>query len=126
MTGPQAQTQLRQSPPRGAGPGKPKAAGPNIPLRRTLITFLVLLALNYLLVRTFFTDPDAPITIPYTAFKQEVTKKNVQAVYARGESIEGRFAKALTWPPPKQKAEPGSTEPRTAKTFQTTLPAFVD
>ena len=103
-----------------------------MPPRRTLITFLILLAVNYLLVSTFFTDPDAPVVIPYTAFKQEVVKKNVEAVYARGESIEGRFAKPVTWPPPnadakaKAKGEQRGGKPRTSKAFETTLPAFVD
>ncbi len=121
MTGPTSQQPPSQ---RRSGVGKP---GTSMPPRRTLITFLVLLAVNYLLVSTFFTDPDAPVTIPYTAFKQEVVKKNVEAVYARGESIEGRFTKPVTWPPPNEKTkEAKKVKPRTSKTFETTLPAFVD
>jgi cell division protease FtsH len=105
-----------------------------MPSRRALLTFLLILGLNYLFVRTFVPDPDAPITIPYTVFKTEVAKKNVEAVYARGESIEGRFAKAVTWPAPGNKKDDKDAKdkereggkPRTAKTFETTLPTFVD
>ena len=82
------------------------------------------------------------VTVPYTTFKQQAESGNVEAIYSKGASIEGpvrgarrvaaargagpavaeRAAKAprcsagLTRPP----------EPRPAKTFKTTLPAFVD
>ena len=78
-------------------------------------------------------DDDAPVTVPYTAFKQEVSKGNVLAIYSRGDSIEGRF-RAPVAPPPAASAAPGSaplgralapSEPRAARTFTTTLPAFV-
>ena len=101
---------------------------------------LALLA-NFLAVRLFF--PAAkPITVPYTAFKVEVAKRNVESIYGRGESIEGRFAKPVTWPPAPPNAEApepadretaaprigpaAPAEPRTASDFTTTLPAFVD
>ena len=35
---------------------------------------------------------DAPLTVPYTVFKEQVAKGNVASIYAKGESIEGRFA----------------------------------
>jgi cell division protease FtsH len=97
------------------------------PPSRTLFVFVLILGLNYLFMSTFFADPQAPITIPYTVFKAEVTKKNVKTVYARGESIEGVFAKAVTWPvAPKDKKEPSRGTPRTSTAFETTVPAFVD
>ena len=40
-----------------------------MPPRRMWLTFLLMLGLNYLLVKTFFVDPGAPITLPYTTFK---------------------------------------------------------
>jgi cell division protease FtsH len=98
-----------------------------MPPRRTWLTFLVVIALNYLLMRWLLPSPDAAITVPYTAFKQEVAKGNVEAIYSKGASIEGRFVEAVTWPPPeKQPSEKSEDEARTAKTFVTTLPAFVD
>jgi cell division protease FtsH len=121
------------------GAPKPPDRAPAMP-RRTWITFLVIIALNYLAMRLLFPGPDAAITIPYTAFKEQVAKCNVQAIYSKGASIEGRFGEAVTWPPPDAKPEPepasdtpGSwlarrvqEEPRSATTFVTTLPAFVD
>ncbi len=113
-------------------PEKPKAAGQaNIPPRRTWLTFLILLFLNYLLMRFLFPEPGQPVTIPYTTFKEEVAKGNVKAVYSQGTSIEGRFAAPITWPPKGGDAESGlqglpRSEPRTADTFTTELPAFVD
>src|SRR5690606_12572160 len=68
--------------------------------------------------------------------KQEVARGNVEAIYNQGQSIEGRFAAAVTWPPPGEpsQAAPGASraeqqlhqDPRTSETFTTVLPAFVD
>ena len=111
----------------GAGGGDRKTPGSQqqLPPRRMWLTFLLMLGLNYLLVKTFFVDPDAPITIPYTTFKTEVKAKNVEAVYARGEMLEGRFGKEVTWPPKEEVKDWGSKQ-RTSKTFVTTLPVFLD
>ena len=133
------------SPPRvPSTPGRPgapqtPAQPPKMPPRRTWLTFLVILGLNYLLVRTLFPSTDEGITVPYTAFKQQVAGGNVEAIYSKGASIEGRFREAVTWPPPDmQKAAVEAAkksrfplfaqppEPRSADTFLTTLPAFVD
>jgi cell division protease FtsH len=116
----------RQQQPTTPGPGK--AAGPltKPPSIRTLLLFLALLGLNYVFMQVFFVDPDAPVRIPYTVFKQEVIKKNVKAIHARGEVIEGMFAKEVSWPPPPAKGEPSRGEPRTSKAFETTVPAFID
>jgi len=70
---------------------------------------------------------EAPITVPYTVFKQEVTNGNVESIYSQGASIEGRFVKAVTYPTPgAQDAAALGVEPRTATNFKTVLPAFVD
>ncbi len=125
----------------GAGgakrPGMPRLGGaPNMPPSRTWLVFLVVLVANWFLVKLLFPQPDESISVPYTAFKQEAAKGNVEAIYNQGQSIEGRFASAVTWPPPGESAQaaPGATaaqrrqqtEPRTSETFTTTLPAFVD
>jgi cell division protease FtsH len=128
-------------PPSGERPGgTQRSVSPwHMPPRKTWLTFLIVLAVNYLIMRMIFPSPDAAITIPYTTFKQQVADGNVESIYSTGAGIEGRFAKAVTWPPPK--ATPAATpdasnglaawfarpaEPRSAKTFTTTLPAFVD
>ena len=83
---------------------------------------------------------EAPVTVPYTLFKEEVGKGNVEAIYSRGETITGRFKAPVTYPPPDEKsAAPdgrapngertvrrAATSPNRSSTFTTTLPAFVD
>jgi cell division protease FtsH len=57
--------------------GEPHAADKaTMPPRNAWVSFLIILLVNYFLVKTFFADPDAPLTLPYTVFKQEVTKDN--------------------------------------------------
>ena len=120
-------------------PGEPKAPKQaNMPPRRIWMAFLAALLANFLVMRLFFPGADT-ITVPYTAFKEQVAKRNVESIYSQGESIEGRFAAPVTWPPEKhgkageeQTAErepigfPVLLAPRTASNFTTTLPAFVD
>jgi len=84
--------------------------------------------------------PEGPVTVPYTLFKEEVGKGNVEAIFSRGDTITGRFKAPVIYPPAGgQGAAPGG-EPRpagessaarrgpskTVRTFTTTLPSFVD
>jgi cell division protease FtsH len=97
-----------------------------MPPRRTWLWFVLVLLANYVLVQFLMPSPAAPVTVPYTLFKEEVRKGNVKAIFSRGETIKGRFAAPVTYPPAgEQRAAPGG-EPQTATTFTTTLPAFVD
>jgi cell division protease FtsH len=109
-----------------------------MPPGRIWVAFLAALLANFLVMRLFFPAADT-ITVPYTAFKEQVAKHNVESIYSQGESIEGRFAAPVTWPPEKQgkageeqTAErepigfPVPRAPRTASNFTTTLPVFVD
>ena len=127
----------------GRAPGSGQAGAPptmqqNMPPKRAWLTFFIVLLANYMLVRYLFPGPEAPIIVPYTAFKQEVARGNVDSIYTKGESIEGRFAAPVTWPPPGGEATPpergeaksrsdqlNQLPPRTATTFTTTLPVFV-
>jgi cell division protease FtsH len=129
----------RKVDPRKGEPGDPKAPKPaSMPPGRIWLAFLVALLANFLVMRLFFPADDA-ITVPYTAFKEQVAKRNVESIYSQGESIEGRFAAPVTWPPEKpadaDKEPPADpqgfgftapTKPRTSRNFTTTLPAFVD
>jgi cell division protease FtsH len=110
-----------------------------MPPGRTWLWFVGILLANYLLVRLLLPSPDAPLTVPYTLFKEEVSKGNVAAIYSRGEIITGRFETPVTYPPAEEKsAEPSGESqkvsergapPRaaskTASNFTTTLPSFV-
>jgi cell division protease FtsH len=129
-----------RSAPSGGSPGTEGTGTKfHMPPRRTWLTFLILIGVNYLIVRLLFPGPDEAITVPYTAFKEQVADGNVESIYSTGASIEGRFAKAVTWPPSSATAPatpdagegPAAwfsrpTVPRSATTFTTTLPAFVD
>jgi cell division protease FtsH len=117
-----------------SGKDKQQAA---LPPRKTWLWFVAVVIANYFLVRMLMPSPDQPLTVPYTVFKEQVTRGNVEAVYSRGESLTGRFKTAVTYPPASEAAPAtgGQTSrlpaaPRgpskTAKNFATVLPAFVD
>jgi cell division protease FtsH len=127
-----------QTPQPNPGGREPPPSPGNLPRSRTWLTFLVIIALNYLVMRWLAPGADEAITIPYTAFKEQVVVGNVEAIYSKGASIEGRFEKAVTWPPPGKEDAASKAQreaplgnltasgPRTSETFTTTLPAFVD
>jgi cell division protease FtsH len=117
-----------------------------MPPRRTWGTFIAIVLVNYMVV-SWLLHADDPLMVPYTAFKTEVAKGNVESIYSQGAGIEGRFKAAVTWPLVAQaEVAPGATAassisstnkasavsparrepaPRTSDTFATTLPAFV-
>jgi cell division protease FtsH len=109
-----------------------------LPPRKYWPWFFLVLLINYLLVSLLFPQPDAPVTVPYTVFREEVAEGNVTAIYSRGTTIEGRFKSAVTWPTPEELKQAGQTPPRTALDrrllppprtsvyFNTELPAFFD
>ena len=119
-------------------PNRPTTPGTSptqqqVPTRRSWLTFLLIILVNYALVRMLFTRGEQALTIPYTLFKQEVAKRNVERIYARGESIKGRFRTAITYPPPPDTARRANAadtatrvQPRTGRIFESTLPSFVD
>jgi len=120
-----------KSPPPPDGPGAnsksaPPAAG-TWPPPRLWMYFLLILGANFLVTQLLAPRAETPITVPYTVFKKEATNDNVESIYSRGENIEGRFRKAVTYPPPGTR-DPSApdVEPRTATNFKTVLPAFVD
>src|SRR5688572_13331458 len=91
-------------------PGHPPAAGKTaMPPRRSWVWFAVVLVVNFLLVRALMPDPDAPLTVPYTLFKEQAAKGNVQEIHSRGDAITGRFATPITYPSPAQPAKPSDT-----------------
>src|SRR5690606_20853204 len=62
---------------------------------RSWFVFLLILVANYALVRLLFPGSDQAVTVPYTVFKAEVQKENVEAIYTRGESVQGKFVSAV-------------------------------
>ena len=118
--------------------GTPKPGGATLPPRKYWPWFLLVVLVNYLLVSYLFPQPNAPVTVPYTVFREEVGKGNVTAIYSRGTTIEGRFGAAVTWPTPEEVKQAGETTPRTSLDrrllppprtsvyFNTELPTFFD
>ena len=100
-----------------------RKAASQMPPRRTWLTFLIVLLANYFLIRLLFPSPQ-PGKVPYTLFKEQVTQGNVAKIYSRGESITGRFKRAVTYPE-KPDTTTGAT-PRPLLDFETTVPSFVD
>ncbi len=97
----------------------------SLPPRRTWASFLLLLLANYLLVRFLILGPEQVTVVPYTVFKQQVVAGNVDAVYNRGETVEGRFENPVTWQPPVR-GDGSRPEAVTVTDFETILPYFLD
>jgi len=122
----------------GSRPARPLPGGATLPPRKYWPWFLLVVLVNYLLVSYLFPQPNAPVTVPYTVFREQVAKDNVIAIYSRGTTIEGRFRSPVTWPTPEEVKEAGQQAPRTALDrrllppprtsvyFSTELPAFFD
>ena len=110
-----------------------------LPPRRTWVWFVAVVIVNYVLMRLLSPGGEPSVTVPYTLFKDEVGKSNVQAIYSRGDVIKGRFKTPVTYPPattntaaPKgespakdERRAPSGPAPKTALAFETTLPTFV-
>jgi cell division protease FtsH len=146
LTGPQTRRNSDSTPagrvqPANSGPGAPQGSGlAKMPPRRTWLWFVLIVLANYVLVRLLMPSPGAPVTVPYTLFREEVGKGNVEAIYSRGATLTGRFTAPVTYPPadekseaPKGEPQPGDGksaapkgEPKLVRTFTTTLPSFVD
>jgi cell division protease FtsH len=125
-----------KSAPNSAQP--PKLTAASLPPRKYWPWFFLVLLVNYLLVSSLLPQPNAPVTVPYTVFREEVAKGNVSAIYSRGTTIQGRFKAAVTWPTPEEVKQAGQVQPRTALDrrllppprtsihFDTELPSFFD
>src|SRR4249920_1213724 len=120
---------------RPGGDDKARPSTPGFPRGRIWWWFVLVLLLNYAVGRMLFPGPEAPATVPYTLFKQEVEKSNVHAIFGRGETITGRFKTPVMYPNADSLTESASghatpshprEQPRPVSSFTTTLPSFVD
>ena len=119
--------------PTGEPDRKPPAKSPaptSMPPRKTWLWFVLVLVANFFVARMLFPGAEGPVTVPYTLFKEQVGKRNVQAIYSQGDTITGRFASPVVYPPPgdKKAAPKGAApaEPKPVTSFTTTVPTFVD
>jgi cell division protease FtsH len=109
-----------------------------MPPGRIWIWFVVALVANFLVARLLAPGPEAPVTVPYTLFKEQVGQGNVDMIHSQGNTVTGRFKTPVMYPPAaEQNAAPtgqakggaqGTASPATkpVTAFTTTLPAFVD
>ncbi|MBK8277049.1 MAG: hypothetical protein IPK92_14810 [Nitrospira sp.] len=148
-------TPARRLQPADSGSGSRKNTEPaNVPPGKTWLWFVFILVANFLLGRLLIPTPEAPITVPYTLFKQEVGKKTSRRSTVKGtplradsqlQSYISRWEKRTPGSGGETKTKneknsiPGgeikSTDDRgrstgslsqTISVFMTTLPAFVD
>jgi len=120
-----ASREPRRSPARPPGPPgpPPPSPPPTAPPRRAWLIFLVIVLANFLLIRFLYPGPKSA-KVPYTLFKQEVVRGNVEKIYSRGESITGRFRASIRFPTVPDSVS--GVRPQAVRNFSTTLPAFVD
>jgi len=99
-------------------PEKPAAGRmPRMPGgRRFWWILLALLAVNWFVV-SLIPDREERLAVPYTVFREQVIAGNVAEVTSKGDTIQGEFRKAVTYPA-------GSDSSDT--TFGTERPAFGD
>jgi cell division protease FtsH len=121
-----------------SGTPNKRASQAKTPSRKSwLWLFLLILLINYLLVRLIFPSPQEPTSIPYTLFKQEVQRGNVGAINSQGNTITGRFQTPIAYSAEKTEPEAkpevaertGARAQKTNKTvtsFKTTAPSFAD
>jgi cell division protease FtsH len=95
-----------------------------MPPRRTFMWFLLILVANFVVVRYLLPRSDASVTIPYTLFRDQVVKRNVAAIYSRGERITGHLRSPITYPTSSDSTQ--RSPPKKVTLFATTLPSFVD
>ena len=74
-------------------PGGPRKFFSN---NRILLLAVILLAANWYLSTLIFQDQK--VAVSYTAFLDQLESGNVEAVFSRGEAIEGRFKEAVASP----------------------------
>lgn len=102
------------------------------PSGRIWFWLLAILALNYVLGKYFFPGSEARVKIPYTLFREEVKKGNVEEIFATGLSVTGKFENTVTLPAPAEDEENEGgnlltkKKPAEVKNFTTELPAFMD
>lgn len=114
-------------------PGNAPANSPANPERKTQmppskvwIWFLGILLLNYIFSKTFFPGAAEPVKVPYTLFKEEISRNNVKAIYTRGELISGQFIRKVNYRPAGEDSARQDQKTIQVEDFTTILPAFVD
>jgi len=78
------------------------------------VTVAALLIANWVL-GSLFLAPPSRLQVPYTEFQSQLTARNVESVTSKGETIQGEFHKAVTYP---------KGSPDRSTLFQTQRPSY--
>lgn len=106
-------------------PGQP--GGSQLPQRKFWLIILLILAVNYLATQWFLPGDNKAITVPYTTFKEQVAKGNVQSIHSQGQTIQGQFNDPVSLPATNSAGQQTTSEPpRNVTTFSTVVPDFAD
>ena len=108
-----------ESPRRGGGPTPPAPSRPRIP-SWLWVVLLTMLVTNYLIAPRLLNPAPTRVDVPYTIFKEQVSAGNVVEITGRGDAIEGRFNRQVTWPSDGQEGSLTSTS------FTTRVPLWED
>jgi cell division protease FtsH len=113
---PREPTRDPEQPPEGRRPG---LGGMKMPRPRFIVIVLVLLTLNYVSVALLGPGREPSIDIAYNpTFRQQVIAGNVERISAKGETVQGKFKKAVK--PPDDKNGKAATN------FETEVPTFAN
>lgn len=88
--------------------------------------FLALFILNYFVGKYFAERMSELEKIPYTVFKEEVLKQNVNEIYSKGSSLSGNFINKVTVPTVEVQGSNTDTTYIKVTRFTTELPSFID
>jgi cell division protease FtsH len=104
---------------RGGKPPEKPRRGMNMPRPRFIVVVLVALALNYAIAAAVGPGHEPTIDVPYNpTFLQQVRTGNVERISAQGETVEGKFKKAVK--------PPGKPKGKAALKFETEVPTFAN
>ena len=89
---------------------------------RFWITMVIIGILYFFLIPQIFPTGNDRVTLSYSAFRDQVTQKNVSDITSQGETIQGTLKQAIPDPSPAA----NSTSTQTYTKFTTQIPAFAD
>src|SRR5215210_994881 len=99
--------------------GQSGRGGMKMPRPRFIAIVIALLALNYASVALLGPGRERSIDVPYNpTFLEQVKAGNVERISAQGETVEGKFKKAVK--------PPGDPKGKAAPNFETEVPTFAN
>lgn len=122
-TPPSSASRKAPAPPGG---GRDGGSAGGAPWRNFWIWILAALLVNYVLMKYVFPDEGARPAIPFTVFKEEVARGNVKFIHGKGDLINGRFIKEVTYTPPVVDNAKKAAPALHVTEFTTIVPSFAD